>query len=361
MKKPIQFLKPTPKNHSIFRFVLLVLVLIHASHAIEWQTSPDAYWALGCDFVGGDIGSAAVSGELCSSACSKVKMCTHFSWTLYNGGTCWYKSSPGVSKSESIASSRPSSMCGILRSTTDSPPEPEAPIVGHQTLTSREKYLPVFRFDGAAGSYCFPDDKREFASRNEKCNTFDRMAPVFVSSKICGKYDVYQYNLWYGWQKACAEVSDLAPVLPVAGLVDDVGFGGFHDDDNEYVQVWVSRDTGDVSWVRYNQHNGYYFRGVDEGAEMKGSRAVVYIGKIAHGAYHRGCTGNPFRGGTRKCLGFCGYWDDFRNPNGEYELDQGAIVDDPSPRDIDCDPGMCKPGHSSSRALTSSSCYGVDN
>lgn len=345
MKTSREDFRRSPLPH--FLFAILLLSVINSSHAIHWQTSSDAYWALNCDFVKNDIGSAVVPGHLCSSACAKVRGCTHFAWTLYNGGTCWYKSSSSVTKSQAIVNSQPSAACGILRSSSTVPqpprPQPPRPVPAHETKTLRHRYLPIFLYDGSAGSYCFPDDKRRFAQRNGRCNGFNRRAPVFVTSKACGAYDVYQYNLWYGWQKACL-----------------LGFGK-HDDDNEYVQVWVRRSTGSVQKVRYNQHNGYYFRNVGDGAEMRGNRAVVYIGKVAHGAYHRGCTGNPFRGGTRKCLGGCGYWEDFRNPKGRYDLDQGTVTNDPSPRAIECNPGVCKPGHNSWRSVKSSACYGVRN
>lgn len=258
-------------------------------------------------------------------------------------------------ESDAVRSTKAGAMCGVMKhkSPVNVPP-PRQP--SWHALQYAADYLPIFRYDQESGSFCFPDDKRLISSRDNKCNGFNRRAPVFISYKQCGSHHVYQYNLWYGLQKGCG----------LHGLT-----GGRHGDDNEYVQVWVRTSDRSVDKVRYNQHNGYYFRSVGGGAEMNGKRVVVYIGKIAHGAYHRGCTGNPFRGGTRKCLGInwalaltftnCAYWEDYRNPKGKYDLDQGQLIDDPSPREIDCNPGVCRPGHSYSRAVKDSSCYGVNN
>lgn len=318
---------------------------------ISWQSSNNAYWALSCDFAGNDIGSARVTSDMCSTACGSRSGCTHFSWSRYEDGTCWFKSLRGITQANAITSGKPGIVCGVMKRATPTRPVPPPRQPTWDPRQFTPEYLPIFRFDGDAGRYCFPDDKRKFAERNNKCNNrFNRRAPVFYSHRVCGAYNVYQYNLWYGLQKGC--------------VIQWISFDGErHDDDNEYVQVWVR--NGNVEKVRYNQHNGYYFRNVGDGAEMKGKRPVIYIGKKAHGAYHRGCTGNPFRGGTRKCLGFsgfsCMYWEDYRNPDGRYDLDRGTLIEDPSPRDIDCNPGECRKGHSYSRKPKDSSCYGVKN
>ena len=118
--------------------------------------------------------------------------------------------------------------------------------------------------------------------------------------------------------------------------------------------------------MRYDQHNGHYFKFPKKGGpEFEGSRAVVYIGKVSHGAYHTGCNADNWlvgvmTGSVEFCLGGCGYWDDFRNTKqGKFRLKEPTLIEDPSPRSIDCNPGLCREGHDSERGLASSSCFGV--
>ena len=104
-------------SSTLVAYILLIAAtILHAAHGIHWRTSSDAVWSLSCDFVGNDIGSQQVAGDLCSSTCSRTSRCTHFAWTHYNGGTCWMKSKTGVSQSEAITNNEPGSACGILRS-----------------------------------------------------------------------------------------------------------------------------------------------------------------------------------------------------------------------------------------------------
>src|SRR5208337_3850978 len=48
-------------------------------------------WAMGCDFPGNDLANVRISGEKCSGDCANTLACTHFTWTTFNGGTCWKK------------------------------------------------------------------------------------------------------------------------------------------------------------------------------------------------------------------------------------------------------------------------------
>ncbi|KAG6943476.1 hypothetical protein JG687_00018477, partial [Phytophthora cactorum] len=65
------------------------------------------------DYQGPDIGSAhSASVNGCCSICSKTNGCGAFTWTSYNGGTCWLKKSKGTTKSTSGAVS------GVLQTST---------------------------------------------------------------------------------------------------------------------------------------------------------------------------------------------------------------------------------------------------
>ncbi|KAJ3130932.1 hypothetical protein HK100_007158 [Physocladia obscura] len=48
-------------------------------------------YALNCDWTGGDIGSTLDTGAECGLDCVNFSGCTHFTWSSYNGGTCWFK------------------------------------------------------------------------------------------------------------------------------------------------------------------------------------------------------------------------------------------------------------------------------
>jgi hypothetical protein len=73
-------------------------------------------WAFACDFAGGvlDLKNELTRGEDCGLRCSKTPNCTHFTWTPFNGGTCWMKSKPGVSKSEALFTNNNDMVCGVI-------------------------------------------------------------------------------------------------------------------------------------------------------------------------------------------------------------------------------------------------------
>ena len=78
--------------------------------AINWQTGN---WAMSCDFKGNDLSNKNSRGEDCSGICSKTAGCTHYTWTNYNGGTCWMKSG-NVGKNNAISTTDKSMVCGIV-------------------------------------------------------------------------------------------------------------------------------------------------------------------------------------------------------------------------------------------------------
>lgn len=111
---------------SCFMHVSLVLVLmfslVSCAQDIVWNISEDSYWAYNCDFVGEDIDNAGGPGRLCSGICAKYIGCTHFSWTLHEGGTCWLKTGTHVSQSNAVFSNKPGAVCGVLKKALDGSP-----------------------------------------------------------------------------------------------------------------------------------------------------------------------------------------------------------------------------------------------
>ncbi|KAJ1549253.1 hypothetical protein HK405_007076 [Cladochytrium tenue] len=72
---------------------------VHLVRRFDWQSGSNGavMWAYDCDWTGGDIANVASTGEACGSTCVSHSGCDHFTWTSYNGGTCWLKSaSAGV-------------------------------------------------------------------------------------------------------------------------------------------------------------------------------------------------------------------------------------------------------------------------
>ena len=70
-------------------------------------------WATSCDFNGNDLSNVQTSADQCGPKCSTTPACTHFTWTQYNGGTCWMKQGQ-ISKSDAIQTNDPTMVCGVV-------------------------------------------------------------------------------------------------------------------------------------------------------------------------------------------------------------------------------------------------------
>jgi hypothetical protein len=77
--------------------------------SISWRGQN---WANGCDFRGDDLSNVRVPADECGGKCDHTEGCTHFTWTIQDGGTCWMKMGY-VSKSGAVANGDRSSVCGI--------------------------------------------------------------------------------------------------------------------------------------------------------------------------------------------------------------------------------------------------------
>jgi hypothetical protein len=76
---------------------------------INWN---EKNWAMSCDFHGNDLSNARVPADRCGGQCDQTPGCTHFTWTTFNGGTCWMKKGL-VSKNDAFSTTDPSMVCGI--------------------------------------------------------------------------------------------------------------------------------------------------------------------------------------------------------------------------------------------------------
>ncbi len=70
-------------------------------------------WAHACDFHGRSLDNVKITPELCGPKCAQTKRCTHFTWTRYNGGTCWMKMG-NVSKSDAFSTNDQTMVCGVV-------------------------------------------------------------------------------------------------------------------------------------------------------------------------------------------------------------------------------------------------------
>ncbi len=96
--------------------ILLVFIFVFKkSLTINWNGNN---WALGCDFYGNDLTNALVKSSDCGGKCAQTTGCTHFTWTPYNGGTCWMKKGP-VTQSNAVTADS-SYVCGVMSSGSSS-------------------------------------------------------------------------------------------------------------------------------------------------------------------------------------------------------------------------------------------------
>ncbi|KAJ3224122.1 hypothetical protein HDU78_011080 [Chytriomyces hyalinus] len=124
-----------------------------AARAVSWNPTGDgAAWAYSCDWKGGDISNAVVPAAQCGPKCEATSGCTHFSWSNYNGGTCWMKGG-SVSPNDAFSNDAKDGVCGYLKSAQ--------PAVGGWTTVSDCQWAPKCDFKGqdltsvlAAGSAC---------------------------------------------------------------------------------------------------------------------------------------------------------------------------------------------------------------
>jgi len=94
-------------------FYINVLILLASTSEIKSQLSWNGNWALACDFIGNDLANANVRGEDCSNKCYNTAGCTHFTWTTWNGGTCWMKKG-SVSKNDAVFTNDQTMVCGVI-------------------------------------------------------------------------------------------------------------------------------------------------------------------------------------------------------------------------------------------------------
>ncbi|OQV16017.1 Endoglucanase-5 [Hypsibius exemplaris] len=89
--------------------VICLLMMITVGSAIQWNGN----WAFACDFNCGDLSQATIPGDQCGGRCAGTPGCSHFTWTTWNGGTCFMKQGQG-SKADAFATTDSSMVCGVI-------------------------------------------------------------------------------------------------------------------------------------------------------------------------------------------------------------------------------------------------------
>lgn len=96
-------------NLMIFLTISSLLVGL-AVGGINWNGND---WAMSCDFRNNDLSNVRSAGKDCSGKCTQTSGCTHFTWTNWEGGTCWMKQGP-ISKDDACSTNDPQMVCGVI-------------------------------------------------------------------------------------------------------------------------------------------------------------------------------------------------------------------------------------------------------
>ncbi|TPX73999.1 hypothetical protein CcCBS67573_g04745 [Chytriomyces confervae] len=167
-----------------------------SSSGISWNYGTDgSYWGLNCDWPGQDFASSLVTGAQCGQECRNKAGCTHFTWTNYNGGTCWMKNG-NVNQNQAVA--KDSASCGtIVGGGSTTPTQPDPPAQPGKTITSAYGAAP-------ASATRFPIIE---------CD----------KSKTCYKRNTFLIPSWGGISSSIRESGDMSFGLGRFYLVDPNG------------------------------------------------------------------------------------------------------------------------------------------
>ncbi|KAG6977667.1 hypothetical protein JG688_00000133 [Phytophthora aleatoria] len=102
----------------MLRLTLIAVFIAAISHTpptagFQLDSSEQIMWARNCDFPDNDYRSLSGISELCGEVCVSDATCTHWTWSRYNGGTCWLKTGTPSTKTTSYGAN-----CGYVVSRT---------------------------------------------------------------------------------------------------------------------------------------------------------------------------------------------------------------------------------------------------
>ncbi|RNA11084.1 fibroblast growth factor receptor-like, partial [Brachionus plicatilis] len=99
---------------------LSLIIKCEWSNAFQWNLDMEnnLYWAIGCDFHENNLKSEKMAGEKCGEACAQTPGCSHFTWTNFEGGTCWMKTN-AINKENALKANE-GFVCGIMKQKSNS-------------------------------------------------------------------------------------------------------------------------------------------------------------------------------------------------------------------------------------------------
>ncbi|GAB9472937.1 Carbohydrate-binding protein, partial [Globisporangium polare] len=113
------------------------------------------------DYTGNDVGNALSStAEGCCAMCKAFNGCNAFTWSSYSGGTCWFKSAKGATKTtagvrssvvNSVVTPPPSSSCSTIDENTDY----TGPDIGNAPSATAEGCCAICSAKSGCGAYAW--------------------------------------------------------------------------------------------------------------------------------------------------------------------------------------------------------------
>ncbi|XP_037037416.1 uncharacterized protein LOC119075136 [Bradysia coprophila] len=221
-------------------FVVLT-VAVSDSYGITWNDN----WALGCDFRGNDLKDVKMRGEDCGGRCASTQGCTHFTWTDYDGGTCWMKKN-SVSKSDAFESTDKSAVCGIVENSDRGSSNEQW---NRADLTNFESYPDpnsdeCINYNGClwAGYFAFVSGKQ--SESWVKANNI-----IAIHSKDASKYKLKTLRLKQGNKQIDAKVYDMCSDSDCNGCCTKNSRNtGFLIDIEKYTKQRFGSGSGIVEW-----------------------------------------------------------------------------------------------------------------
>lgn len=95
---------------TLLNIFILAILISFVKCEINWNGNN---WAMQCDFKENDMSNFQIRGEDCGGKCSETPGCTHFTWTQFNGGTCWLKQG-SVTKADAFSTDDKNMVCGVI-------------------------------------------------------------------------------------------------------------------------------------------------------------------------------------------------------------------------------------------------------
>ncbi|GAB9464107.1 Scp-like extracellular protein [Globisporangium polare] len=86
------------------RFAATIALLASAvalptfTSAFQTGSQGRVMWENDCDFYGKDLRTVRGIPDVCGNICAGDNSCSHWTWTTYNGGTCWLKQTSSNTK-----------------------------------------------------------------------------------------------------------------------------------------------------------------------------------------------------------------------------------------------------------------------